>query len=648
MTVVYVPLPETHGKEALMVSTSEHCVARVAADGVDERGEVFEGVKASCTAARAWLDSVDTWLQSLETAANGSWEAEIVKVFQQPPENQLHKVHNEFRALEDRESAARGRAEKAATVEMLYGIAIDAAARAASAAYTAYQEALSLVSEHPGLGGNSEALNSRIKRLRTVHDTADQTIKQAENTQQWYEKLGDDYQRNNNKMVLVVGGGVSGLMTAWFLLDKGYRVSIVAKEWRERKEHERMTSQIAGALWEYPPGGCGLSEIEVPVLAYSKLGQYRKWALQSFAFYRQLACSRPSAEFGARMITLYQFFHHNHAESTGDGGDPTGDDATARRVRESARDHHNKWQAIKTLDQEPGDLHANFRAEECDLSGDIPLADSMAGWREALNAVRCESFGLNWAYRHQAPVVDTDTAMGFLMDVVRRKRATLETRNIKQDLHLQERELMDDFGADIIVNASGLGARVLANDSQIFPVRGAVRRMKFTRRKNAAKVPGHEEASAFLESNAVLLPAQYDQKKQPSKTVFIVPRNSETIVVGSIIQRNNWDLGLTTTSPEVEAMWERATKLVEALSTRDEDERPLAQGLRPFSHSNVRVSADNRTTACRVVHNYGHGGSGWTLAVGCALTCIELVGKILHESKSGSLANAEVWRLDQP
>ncbi|KAJ5333052.1 D-amino acid oxidase [Penicillium brevicompactum] len=30
--------------------------------------------------------------------------------------------------------------------------------------------------------------------------------------------------------VLILGGGVSGLLTAWMLLDKGYRVTILAKE----------------------------------------------------------------------------------------------------------------------------------------------------------------------------------------------------------------------------------------------------------------------------------------------------------------------------------------------------------------------------------------------------------------------------------
>lgn len=162
-----------------------------------------------------------------------------------------------------------------------------------------------------------------------------------------------------------------------------------------------------------------------------------------------------------------------------------------------------------------------------------------------------------------------------------------------------------------------------------------------------AEAAQHDLDAEFPQDNAILLPAQYDRDNNPSKTIFIVPRNKQTIFVGSIIQRNHWDLGgLTLESPEAEDMWERATKFVPALGTREPHARPLARGLRPFSHSNVRVSADNRTTACRVVHNYGHGGSGWTLAIGCARTCVRIVDKLLHEDKSGFLFCGEPGALE--
>lgn len=481
------------------------------------------------------------------------------------------------------------------------------------------------------------------------------------------------YDRNQRKTVLVVGAGVSGLMTAWFLLDKGYKVSIVAKEWAKTKDTEhkksaetgdksdRLTSQVAGALWEYPPGGCGLSEIEVSDLAYSKLEQYQRWAIQSFLFYDEMAASVGSGhsvtgkDFGARMKTLYQFFYHDPTEELAPGTPSSIAAGEAKeRAMKDANQHYQKYRKIKNI---PNEEEMEYFGDKLGV-GSLKIAnaaslDANDPWTVAIGRIQHESLGLKWGYRHNAPVIDTDTAMGFLMELVQAKGAVLETREIEGDLHLQERELMDDFQADIIVNASGLGARQLANDDQVFPVRGAVRRVWLADTEEMLWPPvrGRMETSrefrrrqeewekgrtdVFLRNNAVLVPAQYDRRNQPSNPIFIVPRRDDTLIVGSILQRNNWQLtNLTQDSPEVEMMWERARRFMKGL--RDEtppDGREFARGLRPFSHFNVRVAADTRTNSSRVVHNYGHGGSGWTLAVGCAIRCVKLVEKILWGSE---------------
>jgi len=48
--------------------------------------------------------------------------------------------------------------------------------------------------------------------------------------------------------VLIIGGGVTGLINAWVLLNRGYRVTVVAKRWASFTDEQRLTSQIAGAL----------------------------------------------------------------------------------------------------------------------------------------------------------------------------------------------------------------------------------------------------------------------------------------------------------------------------------------------------------------------------------------------------------------
>ena len=47
-------------------------------------------------------------------------------------------------------------------------------------------------------------------------------------------------------------------------------------------------------------------------------------------------------------------------------------------------------------------------------------------------------------------------------------------------------------------------------------------------------------------------------------------------------------------------------------------------GLRPFRRSGVRLEPDRIADGRAVIHNYGHGGAGFTLSWGCAREVLEL------------------------
>ena len=81
------------------------------------------------------------------------------------------------------------------------------------------------------------------------------------------------------------------------------------------------------------------------------------------------------------------------------------------------------------------------------------------------------------SYRHLAPVVDTDHYMVWLQSLVSRKGATLITGRISGDLLDQEHELLEEYGAIAIVNATGLSAVELAGDETVYPLRGALIRV---------------------------------------------------------------------------------------------------------------------------------------------------------------------------
>lgn len=90
-----------------------------------------------------------------------------------------------------------------------------------------------------------------------------------------------------------------------------------------------------------------------------------------------------------------------------------------------------------------------------------------------------------------------------------------------------------------------------------------------------------------------------------------------------IVEPGQKHLDLTIDHPVIKRMRARCDAFLPDLkNARLDEEYPLAQGLRPFRGRNVRVERELRRTPAgrisRVVHSYGHGGAGWSLAFGCA------------------------------
>lgn len=241
--------------------------------------------------------------------------------------------------------------------------------------------------------------------------------------------------------------------------------------------------------------------------------------------------------------------------------------------------------------------------------------------------------GLVDGYTHDAPIINTDKAMVFLMAIVEGQGATLETREITGKFLDHEDRLKEEFNPHGIINATGLGAKVFAEDDDVYPVRGGIMRMS------------NQTTRGFESLNeAYLVPAQRNEEdSSPTQVVFLVPRNDDTLIVGSIIQPHNDQANLQENSPEVEIMFKRAKTFLPPLSNANKfPNYHFAQGLRPFSKKNAKVRAEITPKKTKIVHNYGHGGSGWTLAVGCARTAVFLIE--LLNGKSAEDANNVVYQ----
>lgn len=188
-----------------------------------------------------------------------------------------------------------------------------------------------------------------------------------------------------------------------------------------------------------------------------------------------------------------------------------------------------------------------------------------------------EGFGAGWSFT--APVVEMPLYLRWLADRVDQLGGTL-TRLTLTAL---------PTGPDLVVNCSGLGARHLAADHEVVPVRGQV---------------------VYVEQVGL-----EHWWLDGSGLSYVIPR-SHDVVVGGTEQRGEWNP--TPDPATAERILHRARELVPALA----DARVLGHrvGLRP-ARAGVRLEREGS-----VIHCYGHGGSGVTISWGCAAEVAALAG----------------------
>ncbi len=160
---------------------------------------------------------------------------------------------------------------------------------------------------------------------------------------------------------------------------------------------------------------------------------------------------------------------------------------------------------------------------------------------------------------------------------------------------LREFEALEDVPThhDIVINASGIGARQLCDDSEIYPACGQT---------VVVKNRGVKTHTALFD-----------------KKFYIYPRREQVLLGGCYIE-HEWsrevDEGLTLEILD----W---AKTIDPLLA-DPEILEVNVGLRPV-RSEVRLEADVLKDGRAVIHNYGHGGCGYTVSWGCAEEVLKLV-----------------------
>jgi D-amino-acid oxidase len=196
------------------------------------------------------------------------------------------------------------------------------------------------------------------------------------------------------------------------------------------------------------------------------------------------------------------------------------------------------------------------------------------------------------AYRYgfavTVPLMQTPLYLPYLRRRLRRAGGRLRKRTIR-DIG----ELTTEF--DAIVNCSGYGARTLCNDRKLRPGRGIV---------VITSNPGIHRALVYAED--------------PSALTYVIPRQNDCVLGGC-----DDDVDSTIVPDSLsQAIYRRCRRMEKRLP----EMTAAKAGIRPI-RSKVRLEIE-RVNGTPVVHNYGHGGAGFTVSWGCAREVLRKVARI--------------------
>jgi D-amino-acid oxidase len=249
------------------------------------------------------------------------------------------------------------------------------------------------------------------------------------------------------------------------------------------------------------------------------------------------------------------------------------------------------YKLLVDLARERGTGVSIIELRQFSRTGDIQIPQ----WAIRLGARQINRGEVLPAFTHgfmmNVPLMDTTIYLDYLA-----KRFLAAGGEINGNVRFEKLEDISP-AFDLAINCAGIGARELVQDIDLEPHRGQV-----------AIVQKIDNLSCAIVCDDAPL-------------MYAIPRTNDCVFGGTNEISDNLDADTTVTA-RILGECSRVLKI----------EKPtvLAErvGLRPFRKSGVRLERGRLRDGRMVIHNYGHGGSGFTLSWGCAEEVFRLTGKL--------------------
>ncbi|WP_018127763.1 FAD-dependent oxidoreductase [Balneola vulgaris] len=199
-----------------------------------------------------------------------------------------------------------------------------------------------------------------------------------------------------------------------------------------------------------------------------------------------------------------------------------------------------------------------------------------------------------YSYSIKIPLIETQLYLPYLRKKFLDQGGLLEERTINSLNEFDENEW--------VVNCTGLGSMHLVSDKNMYPIKGQI-----------VKVASH--------SSVMGLSLEFPVDDKNEELIYVIPRKDCIVIGGSAIPNDDTediDHDLT------KRMLHRASQIEPRL--RDLEIQTVLTGMRP-GRTSIRLEKEEGR---KLIHNYGHGGSGFTVAWGCAEEISQIISNNTH------------------
>jgi D-amino-acid oxidase len=209
------------------------------------------------------------------------------------------------------------------------------------------------------------------------------------------------------------------------------------------------------------------------------------------------------------------------------------------------------------------------------------LSSVAAGLRPVQGSAQRGGYSFKSGFSLRVPLLDTTIYLDYLAMRFRKAGGSINAKIRFDQLEKVDRE----FG--LVIDCAGIGARDLVQDFNLEPHRGQV-----------AIVPKIAGLSCAIVCDDAPL-------------MYAIPRTNDCVFGGTNDLSDNLAADSKTTAQIV-------AECCRVLTVDKPHVLAERVGLRPFRKSGVRLERDRLCDGRTAIHNYGHGGAGFTLSWGCA------------------------------